>query len=72
MDVGNINDTAVDELIQTLDHLCRTYVLQNNTAEAKSTTLFSNDSSQLMENARGFFMRNYQAIMKVRNITSKI
>ena len=73
--IGNINDTTVDELIQTLDHLCKTYVLHNTTAQPKPSILFNNDSNQLMSNqlmesARGFFMKNYQSIMKVE-ITRK-
>ena len=68
MDVG-ANDTAVDELVELLDNLYSSYILQNNTAQltaAIPSNLFNNDS-QLIENARGFFMKNFQSIMKVKS-----
>lgn len=61
MDIG-ANDTTVDELIQYLDDVYSSYILHNDTA--KLTVAIPSD----LEGAKGFFMKNFQSIVKVRLI----
>jgi len=59
MDVG-ANDTALNELMQYLDNVYSSYILRNDTA--KLAVAIPSD----LEGAKGFFMKNFQSIIKVR------